>query len=300
MSIYRKMFDFGECLKVSKFSFLYDFLYDIGFMTFVNKYMCWKKIRKDGINTEEIEASLSFYNNNVERILNVESLLYDQESKDIYSSIWKHRCTGDKKYIPNNDLRNIYFNNSFLKYSNGEILVDCGAYIGDSLYRFVRVMNKRKVKEYSLIAFEPSVENYSIIERNYPECHLFKAGVWNENSTLTFTKGGGIKNELIDYSVHHINYNETESIPVVKLDSCEECFNMTMLKIEIQGAELKALQGAEQIILKIKPKIAVTIWQPDENMCAIAEYLHKIVPEYKLYVRHHGPTRISTVLYATL
>jgi hypothetical protein len=78
--------------------------------------------------------------------------------------------------------------------------------------------------------------------------------------------------------------------------------------MDIEGAEFNALIGAKETILRDKPKLAICIYHSNEDMLRIAEWIHVLVPEYKLYVRHHGAKNYvhpvmgpaETVLYATI
>jgi hypothetical protein len=77
---------------------------------------------------------------------------------------------------------------------------------------------------------------------------------------------------------------------------------VTFIKMDVEGAELNALKGAEKTILKDKPKLAICIYHSNEDMVCIAEYIHNLAPEYKLYVRQHFlfPSAAETVLYAIM
>ena len=89
-------------------------------------------------------------------------------------------------------------------------------------------------------------------------------------------------------------------IPVISIDSVELCRNATFIKMDIEGSEMKALEGAKQTILCNKPKLTICIYHSDEDMVRIAEYIHSLVPEYKLYIRHHTSEKNETVLYAVI
>lgn len=80
--------------------------------------------------------------------------------------------------------------------------------------------------------------------------------------------------------------------------------------MDIEGAELNALKGAKETILRDKPKLAICLYHSDNDMLDIPEYIHSLVPEYKLYIRQHSESEqdnddirfgffiIETVLYA--
>jgi len=91
------------------------------------------------------------------------------------------------------------------------------------------------------------------------------------------------------------------SIEVKSIDNLN-LENVTFIKMDIEGAELNALKGAEKTLLRDKPKLAICIYHSNEDMICIAEYIHNLVPEYKLYVKQHFlfPSAASTVLYATM
>ena len=70
--------------------------------------------------------------------------------------------------------------------------------------------------------------------------------------------------------------------------------------MDIEGAEMSALQGASEVIRKNRPKLTICIYHSDEDLFRIAEYVHELVPEYKLYIRHHSKSDVETVLYAVI
>ncbi len=63
---------------------------------------------------------------------------------------------------------------------------------------------------------------------------------------------------------------------------------------------MAALKGAEKIIKRDRPKLAVCIYHNPEDIFEIPFLIKKLVPEYKLYIRHHSDTYAETVVYATV
>lgn len=70
--------------------------------------------------------------------------------------------------------------------------------------------------------------------------------------------------------------------------------------MDIEGSELEALKGAVHTIQRDKPKLAICIYHKPEDMTEIPLYIKSLVPEYKLYVRHHSNCCTETVLYAVM
>ena len=68
--------------------------------------------------------------------------------------------------------------------------------------------------------------------------------------------------------------------------------------MDIEGAELSALHGAEKTIKRDKPVLAICVYHKREDLIAIPQYIKELVPEYKLYLRAHFPYASELVLYA--
>ena len=68
--------------------------------------------------------------------------------------------------------------------------------------------------------------------------------------------------------------------------------------MDIEGFELEALKGAENIIRTLKPKLVICIYHKILDFYEIPMYLKSLVPEYKFKVRQHEPGFCETVLYA--
>ena len=96
-----------------------------------------------------------------------------------------------------------------------------------------------------------------------------------------------------------IDENGEDEVEVRALDEVVDG-KVTFIKMDIEGAELQALFGAEKTIKKYKPKLAICIYHRLEDILEIPAYIHSIVPEYKFYIRHYSFSTSETVLYATI
>lgn len=74
--------------------------------------------------------------------------------------------------------------------------------------------------------------------------------------------------------------------------------NVTFIKMDIEGYELKALKGAEETIKKLKPKLAISIYHKPEDYYEIPDYIKSLDLGYKFYLDHHTIYQEETVLYA--
>jgi FkbM family methyltransferase len=94
------------------------------------------------------------------------------------------------------------------------------------------------------------------------------------------------------------NEQTSKKIALTSIDNTLECKDATFIKMDIEGAEWDALHGAKDTIVRNRPKLAICIYHSDEDMIRIPEYIHEIVPDYRLFVRHHTRRDHETVLYA--
>jgi len=224
----------------------------------------------------------------VEQITN---LLADEFSREVYLAAIKYRKTHNPKDAPKYSKHDQYFVKDFVPLSEKEVFVDCGAYDGDTMKEFIKA-TKGSYK--SIVCFEPVEEYHKRLEKRGTgkQVTAIRAGVYKTSTTLQFNAEGG-KGSSITTSTEH-----TVSIPVRAIDDVPECKDATFIKMDVEGSELDALKGARQTILSNKPKLAICIYHMQRDFIEIPKYIHNLVPEYKLYVRHHSFSINETVLYA--
>lgn len=193
--------------------------------------------------------------------------------------------------------REQYFAPEFMKYEDEEVFVDAGCFdLGSSIE--LRKYCKHVKKVY---AFEPDGKNYKVCLRrkqefHYDEVKLLPFGTWSEKGKLSFLNDlGG--------SSHICSPGEMgkEVVSVVSIDEIvDPGERVTMIKMDVEGAELESLKGAKKTIQRDKPKLAICVYHKPEDIISIPLYIKEIVPEYKLYMRHHASKEDETVLYAVL
>lgn len=148
------------------------------------------------------------------------------------------------------------------------------------------------------MAFEPGNSNYKVLSKKFVEgdvtVTMIKKGLSDSEKHLRFLDRGS-SSGIVSQDV-----STGTMIPVTNIDSVEECRDATFIKMDIEGAEMEALYGAKETIMRNHPKLAICIYHSDADMIRIAEYIHGLVPEYKLYVRHHTKRNHETVLYAVI
>lgn len=193
--------------------------------------------------------------------------------------LWKH-----------DDVENQYFPEDIIQLKNDEVFVDCGAYTGDTAASFLRRVDKFK-KYYAL---EPDSRRFDELKSKLEKdmVHI-SVGAWSEKKRLYFSQEcdcGEIMSDTKQFG-EYINVDKIDDL----IDSNDK---VTFIKMDIEGAELPALYGAEQIIKKNKPVLAICVYHKREDLITIPQFIKRIVPEYKLYLRAHFAYASELVLYA--
>lgn len=230
-------------------------------------------------------------------ILDTYDMLDDLESKRVYANVL---CNRIAPQYANYDFWEMFSDGEYYKtglyyLGDNECFVDCGAYTGDTVQKFCDVVNRHYDNIY---AFELDRQNYNELVKNtehLKRTYTYNKGVWNENTSISYGKEENGSGE--SFSI--LKSDNSVSAQVVKLDDELEGKKVSFIKMDIEGAELNALMGCEKILKEQKPKLAICLYHKLDDFWTIPQYIKKVVPEYKLSVRHHQyGTMGGTVLYA--
>lgn len=220
------------------------------------------------------------------------NMLEDDRSRDILVGVLQYRKSFNRKYLKGIIDKDQYFDEEIIKFSSHEIMVDCGAYVGDTIEKFA----KKAVGYRHIYAFEPDSKIRGNLKRNVrlpaDKYTYFPVGAWSKRGTLSFSaqgSGGG-----------NINEKGEEKIEVDSIDNLLSDVPVSFIKMDIEGSEMEALRGAEKVIRLYKPKLAVCIYHRYEDLYEIPMYIKNLIPEYKLFVRHYSDSPAETVLYAVV
>ena len=83
---------------------------------------------------------------------------------------------------------------------------------------------------------------------------------------------------------------------IEKLDSFQ-IDDLTFLKMDIEGAELGALDGARDTIARCKPRLAICVYHNPSDMWQIPQKILSIHRGYDLYLRHYTEGVTETVMF---
>lgn len=167
-----------------------------------------------------------------------------------------------------------------------EVYIDAGAYNGDSIEQFL----KWGGRFHKIYALEPLADMCDVItEKKLPNVDVVNCAVWDKNEILYFGE---------DFRGSRVADIGKKVVKGRTIDSIVNGKEVTFIKMDIEGAELKGLEGAKETIIKYRPRLAICIYHKPADIYEIGKYILEIQPNYKLYIRHYTTCMWETVLYA--
>lgn len=173
-----------------------------------------------------------------------------------------------------------------------EVFVDCGAYDGQTLQEF----NKWCSESYEAIhALEPLPDMQDNLRRNTLEMHdvaIHSVAAWERDEMLSFSlDGAGSCVSSLDSAAIDVQGASLDNLISGRV---------SFIKMDIEGSELAAINGAQHLIQKWKPRLAISIYHKKKDLFSIPMRILELVPEYRFRIRHYSAGLYETILYATV
>ena len=175
------------------------------------------------------------------------------------------------------------------------VVVDGGAYVGDTLESFLTCCSNRFRHYY---AFEPDPASYAKLaaRAGSDPAHVTAicAGLARHTGVARLSSTAGADSRVLAEAEPG-----GESVSVVSLD---EYFDRrpqpSLIKMDIEGAETDALLGAARILEHAAPTLAVSAYHLPADLWSVPLLIERLMPHSSLYLRHYGREIDDTVCYA--
>ena len=236
----------------------------------------------DPANRSDIEAAFS--------------VLADSESRTVFEGKLAYYLNRDKARI--DDIRSantIYFDRSVHRLSQEEVVVDGGAYVGDTLSSF---LDESAGQFDFYYAFEPDPVSFDRLAmeagRDPARVTAVRAGLARRTSNARLLSTHGADARLL-----RGDEAGGEEVPVVGLDEYFEARRPpTLIKMDIEGGEAEALNGGSHLIETARPTLAISAYHYPMDLWRIPLLLDRLMPGSRLFLRHYTREVDDTVCYA--
>ncbi|MBR2315584.1 MAG: FkbM family methyltransferase [Clostridia bacterium] len=221
--------------------------------------------------------TLDYIRENEELFDRAYEILADEKSKSDFVDVLNFKISGKIEYLLRCQSEKSELYETVFPLTETETIVDLGAYDGDTIREFLSVTNGKYRKIY---AFEPDEKNFRKLcakTEGLDNIERYNVGAWDREETLYFQKKAG-RNSRQDDGGIPVSFNSVDN-----LISDE----VTFIKMDIEGAELRAIEGARHTIEKCSPKLYICAYHRNEDAFAIPLKINGICSDYKIYYRHH-------------
>lgn len=217
--------------------------------------------------------------------------LCDEESRDTLKSVLEFMLSNGNKDMHCHDISEQYLAYDIFTRNPNEVVVDCGAFKGEVLAYFAKA-NAGVFQKY--VAVEPDTCYEPYLRKQQEQ--------WGEESVQLVFLALSDQREMLRIR----NYNQDDSviladgekmIEAITLDELMWQQNVTFLKIDVEGYEEKLLKGAEQIISKQHPIVAIAAYHRELDMIALYKKLKQYDAGYCFFLRSYMNFQ-ECILYA--
>lgn len=230
-------------------------------------------IVNDGVFTREFIAE---HDDEFERAYN---LLFDDFSRQSFIDVLNFKVSGKVEYLFKCEKQKEEIYSEYLKLNENEIFMDLGAYDGDTVREFLQAVDGRYA---GIIAVEADEKNYRKLTDKTAEVSnitTYNLAAWDKKETLFFEKKKGRNSKLSSAGKVEVNADSVDNILAGE--------KITILKMDIEGSEEKALDGAKETIAKHRPKLYVCAYHRNSDMYRLPLKIHELCADYKIYFCHH-------------
>lgn len=207
------------------------------------------------------------------------SLLSDEKSRQSFIDILNFKVSGKTEYLFKCERKKEEIYSDYLRPNDDEILMDLGAYDGDTVREFLSITDNKYRKIYAVEADEKNYKKLCDKTSALSSIERFNLAAWDKKDVLFFEKKKGRNSKLSSFGKIEIQADSVDNI----LNSRE----ITLLKMDIEGSEEKALDGAKQTITTHRPNLYVCAYHRNSDMFTLPLKIHELCPDYRIYFAHH-------------
>ena len=222
------------------------------------------------------------------------SMWHDHESRELYRAVLHYRTRWSAADSPRPVEGVQYFPPDVPRTPGRMRFVDCGAYTGDTLESIASL----GLDVDAAFVFEPDPQNFAKLTEiagafgrmNGATVALWPCAVTRETGMRRFRAAAGEASVLApdgDFVVAGVALDDALPTDVV-----------TDVKMDIEGAELDALRGAERLIRRSRPRLAVCVYHRPEHLWAVPLFVRDLGVPYDFFLRSHGYGGFDLVMYA--
>lgn len=256
------------------------------YINFCNTYNFWGKLNPEkGIFTQ-IQDRVNILKEHYDDFVWMYSRLEDYRSKKVFYGVLHYWMTYEyeplEEFRENNYLQ--YFDLDLLQCNSNEVMVDLGAYTGDTVIDYINSYGRDQYKR--IYCYEIMPQNIQCIQETIKQNDL--------NNIVICAKGASdktgsmfISTDTPGINAHRLSQTGQVEIPTAAIDD-DITEPVTLIKMDIEGAEQSALLGCRKHIINEHPKLALSAYHNNVDIWKLARLIEEMDPSYHFYMRFYG------------
>ncbi len=121
--------------------------------------------------------------------------------------------------------------------------------------------------------------------------------LWSKSGEQLFVEGSG-PGTRVSSNATRPDAIRRETLAIDDMVKNEKLDRVDFIKMDIEGAELEALRGAENTIRQFRPKLAISVYHKFDDVWEIPQYIDSLGLGYRFALRHFTIHAEETVLFA--
>lgn len=175
------------------------------------------------------------------------------------------------------------------------VFVDGGAFDGDSVRACLSHTGGRFDR---IMAFEPDPDNFAALQRFVASLDpatsrrvtAVNAGLGARAGRLRFRASGDMAAALRPDGDRDVDVVALQD--VVPADA-----SSIYIKLDVEGAEQDALEGAAELLARARPRLAISVYHRPGDLWRLPLHVHGLDLGYRFYLRTHGHDGTDVVCY---
>jgi FkbM family methyltransferase len=229
-----------------------------------------------------------------EEVARAASLWADDKSVAEYIAQIELRAFGDPSGLSQPETEETYILPEVFQLGRDDVFLDCGAYDGDTIRKLIdnRIeFDKIEAVEADTHSFARLADFVSTLDPEMTNrIRMHQCAVGSHRGTVRFDDTGGVDSKVSDEGKMLID--------MVPIDVMFASKRVSMIKMDIEGGEYDALIGAQLVIQRDRPILAVCVYHSQADLWRLPLLIRSFCPEYRMYLKAYRGDGIQTVVYA--
>lgn len=210
--------------------------------------------------------------------INAAYALFEEDSKPVFAGCVNFMFGGELETLKRITSEKDEVFKNILCLNSNESYLDLGAYRGDTVEEFLHYCNN----EYDgITALEPDRRTFKKLTEylaDVPKSTAVQKAIYSDSRTLIFSSKAGRQSTIS---------SKGEAIETTTVDELCADKTVTYIKMDVEGAEEKAISGAHITLKNQKPKLNIALYHRSADIFEIPLQIAQINPDYKFHIRRH-------------